>query len=191
MTPEKPKQRRQKRKPRKISQDYLRNAGLYYLERFSSSTANFRRVMRRKIKKSCLEHQDQNEEDCWQLLESVIQRFTQSGLLNDNTYAEAQIGSLRRKGKSKRFICTKMAEKGVNTDLVTRTLEHIDRNGSEQNPELIAAIKHCRKKRFGAFQGDKETDPQKALGSLARAGFSYEIAQKALNTPLEDAETLL
>ena len=41
------------KKRKKITLSYLENAGAYYLERFSASEAQFRKVMGQKIYKSC------------------------------------------------------------------------------------------------------------------------------------------
>ena len=77
--------KRKRRKPRKITQSYLENSGSYYLERYGSSTENFRRVMRRKIKRSADFH-EQDPEEFYPLLEQVIEKFQKLKILNDDVY---------------------------------------------------------------------------------------------------------
>ena len=180
-------QKKGPKKPKKITPDYLHNAGLYYLQRFSASRQHFRTVLMRKVKKSCYEHKDQNYEDCAALVEETVQKFERAGLLNDELYTQGVVNSLRRQGKSKKVIVMKLQTRGISQDLAAEKLEAVD---SEKNgdADLIAAIMVTRKKKAGAF-GNR--DPEKTLAALARAGFSYDIAKKALEMSREDAEDLL
>jgi regulatory protein len=181
------------KQPKKITPTYLHNAGLYYLQRFAASTAQFQRVMMRKIDKSCMAHPEQNREDCQKWLTDVIATFQRSGLLNDDIYAAGAIRSLRLRGISTRAIEARMALKGVPADLVKRTLQDID-DLQDHDANLIAALKQARKKRIGPFlPPDKNaTDLQdKHLAALARAGFDFETAHRVLKMDREEAENLL
>lgn len=82
------KQRKQK-VPKKITDTYLHNAGLFYLQRFTASRSHFYDVMMRKIKKSCTYHKNQKIEDCESLLKNLIEKFEELGLLDDKSYAKA------------------------------------------------------------------------------------------------------
>lgn len=190
---------RTKKVPKKITESYLHNAGLYYLERYSSSSYNFRQVMLRKVRKSCFHHKDQNFEQCSQLVDALVQKFLQSGLLNDQLYLEGMINSYRRRGLSTRMIHQKLSQKGFNENTIRENLRCHDQNtfGSERqfDAELIAAARYCRSKKLGAYTSlQKAGDDmlaQKQLAKLARAGFSFEIAQKALKLTGEESDTIL
>ncbi len=181
------------KKPRKISPDYLHNAGLYYLQRYASSQDNFRRVMMRKIQRSYAFHKAPALEESKALLENLIKRFCENGLLNDEVYAQGVVRSCRARGKSSRYILGKLKEKGIHTDLAKTMLsdQDEDRYETSYQAEMLAALKHARKKRLPPFSGMKEISFDKALASLARAGFSYDIARKVLDMRLEDAEAML
>lgn len=56
--------RREAKPPKKISERYLYNSGLAYLQRFPSSSSNFQRVMMRKINNSCRHHVEQDIDAC-------------------------------------------------------------------------------------------------------------------------------
>ncbi len=174
--------------PKKITASYLHNAGLYYLERFSASTAHFRTVMRRKIRKSCTAHPDQDETTCHALLETLIETFVRAGLLNDPLYAKAQITSLRRSGKSARAIQVKMLVKGVPAPMTTETLGQLDTetHTDPQEAEFQAALRHAQKKRLGPFRTRGEPEPQKDLSRMARAGFSFDTARRVLHYTDDD-----
>ncbi len=179
---------------KKITATYLHNAGLYYLQRFAASTAQFRRIMQRKIDKSCRDHPEQSPEECRSLLETLIETFQRSGLLNDDIYATGAIRSLRQRGLSTRAIMAKMTVKGIPAALVKKTLDEIDGDrGADAN--MVAALKHARRRRIGPFlPPDKplaEGARDKQLAAMARAGFEFSTAQKALSMDKDEAEDLM
>ena len=144
--------------------------------------------MQRKIKKSCKHHEDQDYDTCAALLEDTITTFIDTDLLNDETYTTAKVTSLRRAGKSTRFIIGSLRQKGIPLELTTKALKQHDTLHEHTNTEaeLTAAQNTARKKRLGIYR-TKEIAPEdlqdtkkKDLGKMARAGFSYEIAKKAL-----------
>ncbi len=183
-------QKRQKRKARKITPTYLHNAGLYYLERFSASTGQFKEVMTRKIKKSCMEHPEQSFEESQAMLDDIITRFQENGLLNDELYTRGVVNSLRRMGKSQKAIYAKLKSKYVCPILIQDTLNAYDEEHeiSSNEADFKAALTFARKKRLGPFKNPvREIPNEKALGSLARAGFSYTIAQQILEMDPEEA----
>jgi regulatory protein len=175
-------------KAKKITRDYLHNAGLFYLQRFAASTARFRSVMTRKIDRSCRAHEQQDRAACLEMLENVIENFTRAGLLDDVAYANASAASLQRRGLSLRAIRAKLAAKGIDSALAERAMEDL------QGDDLSAALRLARKKRLGPFAGDapgKILTPDKALATLARAGFSFDTAKTVLHMSREDAERAL
>jgi regulatory protein len=173
-----------RKKPKKITAQYLHNAGLYYLQRFAASRGQFRFVMLRKIKRSCMEHRDQDYEACARLVEETVEKFERAGLLNDELYTRGAVISLRRQGKSKNAIVSKLKTRGVAATLVTETLGAQDTEDSE----LRAALTVLRRKKAGPF-GDRDTE--KTLAALARAGFSYDTAGRAMKMDRVEAEEIL
>ncbi len=183
--------------PKKITVRYLRNAGLHYLKRYASSEGNFRRLMQKRITKSCAYHKDQLLEDCNKYLDEVIDNFKQEGFLNDNEYTKGMVYSLRKRGASKKMIHAKLKQKHLPYDKIEQEIKNIDQEIeeiSEIPPELRAAYLHARKKRLGPYATHSNTDEQKivnrAYGSFARAGFSYSIAKTVMLTPTEELPNL-
>jgi len=182
-----PKQQKNK-KPKKISLDYLTNAGKFYLEKFPASSSHFRQVMLRKIRKSCQAHPDQSPETCLELLETVITDFTRLGFLNDQAYANGLIYSLLQRGWSQRKIDYSLAVKGLTAEVIDAAIKY--NVPDDADIELRSALRWMQKKRLGCF-AQKPEQPEKSLASLGRAGYDFETARKALQTPLETAEELL
>ena len=186
----KPEKRKQPRPPKKITETYLHNSGLYYLQRFAASSAHFRQVMLRKVKKSCHHHKDQDYEQCSEMVNALVEKFISAGLLDDEAYTKGVINSLRRGGKSRRAVMTKMKIKGLPNDMVTRILNDHDTDIAEtpEEAERHAALIFARKKRIGPFTRDKETPHEKALASMARAGFSYDTCRFIIEMDTAEAQ---
>jgi len=189
--PKKKQERTGPRPPKKITQRYLYNSGLAYLQRFPASTHHFRRTMGNKITRSCTHHIDQDKEKCLELLEGVIEQFIELELLNDEAYLRGMVTSLRRRGLSQSSIIAKLGQKGLAREEITQAITEFDQreyeyHEEEYSGELHAAIKLARKKRLGPYDIEQKKDYQKSLATLARAGFSYDIASKALNLEVDD-----
>lgn len=188
MAAEKPKQAGRVRKaPKKITESYLHNAGLHYLQRFSTGTENFRRVMMRKVDRSCRHHKDQSREDCAAMIEALIEKFARSGLLNDADYTRAAVASLRRRGESRRAIEARLRAKGLPADEIRKNLQTED----SADAEFKAALRFARRRRLGPFSTGKPKEHDKQMAAFARAGHEYEVAAKILKLSSEEAADLL
>ena len=176
MTTEDSKQPR-KHAPRKATPKYLENAALYYLSRYSTSTENLRRMMMRKVMRSA-KHHGTDVEDGAALIEAMIGRFLGSGLLDDWAYARTRADSLHRRGNSARVIRGKLKQKGVDDDVIATAL---DARG--EDTELTAAVTLAKRRRLGPFAVKPPNGEQreKHLAALARAGFSYDVAQRVID----------
>lgn len=197
--------KKQTKKRKKITKQYLENAGAFYLNRFSSSQSNFHRVMLRKIEKSLIDHPDQNKSECIKMLDGVIDKFVSLGYLDDHQYVRQNIQSLRRQGKSRRAIISKLRQKGVDSEIIEtemNELESLDGNTDreENNIELLSALRHCRKKRMGPFAdenmncNDKQSVDNKLkkdLARLARAGFDFKTSRAVIEMSKNEAERFL
>lgn len=174
-----------KKSPRRITPDYLHNAGLAYLQRFAASSGHFRAVMMRKIDRSCRHHTDQDKDACAKQLESLIERYVSAGLLDDAGYTRGAVTSLRRRGLSARAIQFKLTAKGVGSDMIADAVEE---HGED---DLMAALRLARRKRIGPFRVKPDDHPDKAMAAMARAGFGYDTARRALNMDPDEAQAIL
>lgn len=167
--------------PKKITETYLHNSALYYLQRFAASSNQFRKVMQRKIDLSCRHHTDQNREDCQTMLDTLVTRFQENGLLNDGTYARGMVITLRRRGISERAIFMKLQNKGLSETQIKDALDgfNTENDTNTAQSEYQAALKLARKKRVGPY-AVAEFDYDRALSAFARAGFSFDVARRVL-----------
>jgi regulatory protein len=162
-----------RRPPPKIGASYLENAALHYLERYSSSRANLRRVLMRKIDRS-LAHWGGERDEMAALADSVIAKLAGLGYLDDTAYAETKLRGLRRKGASARLIRATLAAKGVEAETAENAMAEQDGQS-----ELDAALILARRRRLGPYRpADKRAEFRaKDLAALGRAGFSWEVAR--------------
>jgi len=177
----------QPKKRKKITSTYLENAGAYYLQRFSASIAQFRKVMERKISNSCRDHPDQDKQESVALLDAVIEKFVGLGYLNDEYYAKMIVSGLNQKGASLSRITMTLKQKGVPPELIEIVLPRRTRD-----EDKLSALLWAKKKRLGAFATrQRENEKQKGLSSLARAGFDYDIANWVINLSMDEIDELM
>ena len=176
-------ERFKKKTPRKATAKYLDNAALYYLSRYATSTENLKRVMMRKVDRSARFHGTDAEEGR-ALVEDMIGRFRTSGLLDDAAYAKSRAESLHRRGNSARVIRGKLKQKGVDDNVIAAALDARGEDTEDgKDPELTAAVTLAKRRRLGPFAVKPPNGEQreKHLAALARAGFSYDVAQRVID----------
>lgn len=177
--------------PRKVTPTSLENIALYYLERFATSSENLRQVLTRRVQRSARYHET-DVEACGQLIDDLIKRYLDSGLLDDRAYARAQCASLNRRGKSLRAIRVTLQQKRVPSYIIDETLEALHEEVAE--PDLAAAVAYARKRRIGPYR-KTDTPPEnldKELAALARNGFSYSLARRIVEADdIDELESAL
>ncbi len=174
-----------RRKPKKASERYLENVGLWYLHRFAASADSLRRVLMRRVENSARAH-DSDRAAGAALVEDIIARYQQSGLLDDSAYAQARALSLHRRGLSVRAIRVRLGAKGIgreDTDLAIRALVQ-----EAADPDLAAAIAYARRRQLGPWRTcqDRDTYKQRDLAALARNGFGYDTARRVIEAESMD-----
>jgi regulatory protein len=173
--------------PRPLTAASLENAALFYLGRFASSSGNLRRVLMRKVARAARDGDSREAEAGARLIDALIARYLASGLLNDRAYAAQAAASLARRGASRYSIAGKLAQKGVDAELVAEAIAGLEEGGAS---EIAAACALVRRRRLGPYRasGTRTEYRQKDLASLARAGFGLGLARRVLKAP--DIEAL-
>ena len=174
------------RKPRKLTPERVRKSALYYLSQRAASRDQLRRVLRRRADRSRAVHGGEREEMlAW--IEDALDWCERLGYLDDAKVARDRARSMRRRGASARAVRAKLQEKGIAS-------EHVDAAvGDDAGEELRAALRLLRRRKMGPWSRvEPDADRTKReLGVLGRAGFGYEVAKRAREMPLDEAEGLL
>jgi regulatory protein len=168
----------------------LYQAALNHLARYAATEAGLRAVLMRRVDRWARLQTDREAaepviEAAREAIQAVIGRLVQAGAVSDTAFAESRAKSLVRGGQSNRSVQARLIAKGVAPDLARVA------SVSDAETELAAALVLVRKRRIGPYRTAETQDAalrMKELALLARAGFSRDIAEQALNTPRDDAE---
>jgi regulatory protein len=184
-----PKKKRPTRRPKAVDPEFLERVAVAYLERFDASATRLRQVLLRRARSALrlLEQEARPGEaqlEGW--VEELLERYLSGGLLDDRRYAENLCRSLRGRGLSGRAIVERVRSKGVSAQVVEQALRELDRETGDpdHDPELNAAKRFARRRRLGPFRDPESRAErrQRDLALLLRAGFSYEIVRRVMDT---------
>lgn len=178
---------RKRRQPKPATQERLRKAALYYIDRYATSAEHLKSVLMRRVSRSARLHEtDQQEGQTW--IDEIVADLVNRKLIDDTAFAETRAISLHRGGASKRKIAMALRAKGVGSDDIDGALRSLEE--THANAEFSAACNYARRRRFGPWRNaDERTDRRdRDLAAMARAGFGFQMAQRVIDAP--DIDTL-
>ena len=170
----------------------LMNKALSYLSKFSSTENKLKTILNsfsQKYLSSIKKDELANE------IVFVIKKCKSFGYIDDEKFTKTKIEKYINLGKSKKNIVFNLKNYGINDSIIERFIEeyfHLQKDN-----DFKAAIIFIRKKNIGPFfKRTLEPNPEKFFnkwyGSLARAGFNFEISKKVLNIKSSfEAENIL
>ncbi len=164
--------------------DKLENKAVHYLARYASTARRLETVLtrfgRRKLP-------DEDKKRMAALIARKVEECRERGYVDDEEFAKTRSARLRKQGVSLAGIRRKLAERGVEKDVIDRILDTMDDSDAAK---MKAAAIHARRRRLGPYarrEKLREGWQNRHLGSFARAGFSYDVARRILE--FEDAES--
>ncbi len=156
-----------------IGSELLERWALHYLGRYASSAENLRRVLMRRARRRC----PAAVPEAAPLIEALVSRYREAGLLDDVAYAAGQVETLNRRGESLRAIRSRLSAKGLGTSDVADAVTSL--HDTTSDPDLAAACVFARRRQLGAYRRSA-VDRRSELGAFARAGFSRRVAEAVL-----------
>lgn len=166
----------------------LERSAAWHLTRKAMTEAELKTALLKKVRRARLVHGEEPQALEW--VEALMERLRSSLLLDDARVAHARVESGRARGLSTRLLQQKLRRQGLTEDVVATAFSEVDdRSKGDQGgfgqgihddddedlpPDLRAACIYGRRRRL------TNKDPQKALAALARQGFSFDIAKRAL-----------
>jgi len=174
----------------------LHEAALSYLAKSAASADSVDRTLQRKIsawaRRAARGGRDAEAvaadvETSRALVPLVIERLREVGLVNDRAFAAGRARSLSHGGRSGRAIRAHLAARGVAAETVREAVPN------DRGAELDAALTFARKRRIGPYARDAEDREarQRALAAMARAGFDFDVCERALRMDRDDADERL
>lgn len=116
----------------------------------------------------------QRKEMAAPLIDELIERLTDLGLLNDAAYAESFVHDRQLlRPTSSRKLVMELKKKRIPEQYITAALNESELNEADSLRQIIA-----KKQRQTKYQ-----DPEKLMQYLARQGFSYSDIKRALDHP--------
>jgi regulatory protein len=160
--------------PALLTKQKLEQMALGYVNRFDCTATKLAQHLTARVRKLG------GDERAAQWIGELVERYSGSGVLDDARFAKNLASQLTRRGKSSRAISQKLALRGVPNDVASELMTA--RKRDEPDAELEAAQAYVRKRRLGPFRPAEKRDEyrHKDLASLARQGFSFDIAKRAL-----------
>ena len=154
------------------NKEKLLKYAIYYLSKYSSSKKNLEYILKKKIRR--LTDEKKIRFHLYKEIKIIIDKLEQLKLINDAIYAESKINALLNQVKSKNYIKQYLIRKGVSSELADKQISlFYEKN---QNLEKENAFKFAKKRNLL----NDNTDYEKKLSKMARAGFSYEIVKEIL-----------
>ncbi len=160
-----------------MSEESLREAALSYLDKYDASVAQLRGVLLRRVARYA---EESEAELLAASVERVLERLGKAALIDDQRFAEGFAAAARRRGASARKIEDKLAARGISSELARASVAE---TASEGLDELSAARAYVKKRRLLELDLKDEKQRRRALSSLARQGFSFDVARRALELP--------
>ncbi len=165
----------------------LHEAALRHLARYAATQAGLTQVLMRRVDRWARAASAAPEAIAVakSAAQAVVARLAAAGAVDDAAYAAGRARSMARAGRSRRAIAAHLAAKGVPAVLT-------DALPDDPEAEFAAALAYARRRRIGPFRAPP--DPAQAprdLARMARAGFTRDVATRALHMEAVAAEALI
>jgi len=162
-----------------INKEDLKELALKYLDKYQPSKKDLRIYLFKKSREITLDNKDKTK--TLEEIDDVILSLEKLGLIDDKIYSEIKSKNFLKRGYSINKIRSVLMKKGVNDNLLHRTIEGILKDN--EDPDFYSAIKLCKRRGIGPYrpEANRKIFYIKDTGVLARSGFSYEISKKVLD----------
>ena len=172
------RERRERAPPVPLTPVALRELALGYAARFATTAAKLERYLRRKLKE-----RGWADEATPPDLVAVAARMVELGYVDDRAWGAARARGLTAKGLGQRRVAQDLHAAGVGRDDAAVVLAVDDED--RETAALASALTFARRRRLGPFANDPAAarDPdvrRKAMGAMARAGHSFDVARRVL-----------
>jgi regulatory protein len=112
---------------------------------------------------------------------TVLDRFTEVGLIDDAAYAEAWVSSRQAgRGLARRALSAELRAKGVDPEVTAAAVEAVD-----DDDERAAARKLVERRLNSMLRLDRATATRRLMGMLARKGYNGGLAAAVIREALD------
>jgi len=169
--------RREKRAPRPLDDDSLRELALRYVGRFATTRAKLGTYLQRKLRERGWVGEQPAD------IAALVGRIGELGYVDDRAFALAKAGALTARGLGGRRVRQALNQAGVAEDDAEEGL------GLAAGRAAESALRFARRRRIGPFAPTRP-DPagrEKSLAAMVRAGHDFALSKKIVDAgPGED-----
>jgi len=165
--------RRQRRLPKPLDEERLRELALHYVGKFATTRAKLRTYLNRKLRERGWAGEAPVD------VAALVERIAELGYVDDRAFALAKAGALTARGLGTRRVRQALQQAGV----AEQDAEDGERLAAEQASQ--SALRYARRKRIGPF-ALTAPDPaarEKALAAMIRAGHGFQLARAIVDAP--------
>ena len=166
--------RSQGRNPRPpLDKDRLNELALFYVGRYATTRAKLSAYLARKVRERGW--RGESEPD----VERLVERFAETGLVDDASFALAKSRSLSERGYGRGRVRQALRAAGI---------EEADGEAAHElaaEQAVDAAVRFARRRRIGPFAIQSPDRParEKALAAMIRAGHGFDLARSVVDMP--------
>lgn len=176
--------RRERKPPKPLDGERLRELALTYVARYSTSAAKLEKYLQRKLRERGWSEDEEDRPDP----KALVEYHVEAGHIDDEAYARMRSGGLLRRGYGQRRVDQTLYADGIDENL----REDVRAGEAELRR---AAFAMGRKRRFGPFAIDRGggadgLDPktrQKQIAAMLRAGHGFDAARAIVDAQSEAA----
>ena len=162
------------RKPRPpLDRDSLSELALFYVGKYATTRAKLFAYLTRKVRERGWGGEGTAD------IETLVERFAQTGLVDDATFALAKSRSLSARGYGRGRVRQALKAAGI---------EEADSAAADELAEdeaVASALRFARRRRIGPF-ADSAPDRagrERAIAAMIRAGHSFALARALVGMP--------
>ena len=167
MTAPDPQRKRERRPPKPLDEQALRDLALHYLGRFATTRVRLIQYMQRKVRERGWAEERAPDFD------RLADRCVELGYVDDAAFAAMKGGALLRRGYGARRVEQALVAAGVGE------AERSEVRETASDQAAASALAFARRKRIGPF-ADQPADPdrrRKQLQAFIRAGHDFALAR--------------
>jgi regulatory protein len=156
--------------PKPYDADSLERSALHYVERYATTCAKLAAYLRRKLRERGWTGEAPAD------IDSLVQRFSDRGYVNDAEFARAKTDSLLRRGYGGNRIAASLRAAGIEEKLTQALREDIG-NAAERS-----ALVFARRRKIGPFASKppNSAESRRAFAAMLRAGHDFDITRRIL-----------
>lgn len=150
-----------------LDPERLERLALFYVGRYATTRAKLKTYLMRKVGERGWHGAAAPD------LDGLVERFSNLGYVDDQSFATARAASLARRGYGGRRVDQALTAAGISETDAAQARSHA------RSEAWTAALRFAERKRIGPFargEADRHAQ-QKALAAMLRAGHSFDTAR--------------